>query len=479
MNPVQAPIHRPSASLRRKRALLFGALLTTLGLGGCSDDPETSQLDHIQAQGELVVATRNAATTYYEGPLGATGPEYILARQFADDLGVELRLSIHTNPAEIFAALESGEVHMAAAALTHTREREAYLDFGPAYQYTATLVVNALGRGTHPGDIAALEGRDIAVIAGSSHADRLRDLKRSGYPDLVWQERDDVEVEDLLAAVRAGDIDHTLVDANEFQLARRFFPELRTTLDLTGPQPIAWAFAPGDDASLRTAAEDFFSRAKSDGFLAQVLDHHYSHLHEFDYVGTRAFMRHMNTRLREYEDLFIEAGRHNDLDWRLLAATGYQESHWNPRAVSPTGVRGIMMLTQPTAQFMGVSRRTDPVQSIRGGSAYLRNLKDRLPESVEDPDRTWMALAAYNVGLGHLRDARDLTEAHGGNPDLWIDVREYLPLLRQRAWYSQTRHGYARGDEAVHYVENIRSYYDILLRTRNPDGSPTTLAQAS
>ena len=142
---------------------------------------------------------------------------------------------------------------------------------------------------------------------------------------------------------------------------------------------------------------------------------------------------------------------------------GYQESHWNPDAVSPTGVRGIMMLTEATARQLGVEDRVDPRQSIFGGARYLRRIKRKIPERIAEPDRTWLALAAYNIGFGHLEDARILTQANGGDPDRWEDVREHLPLLADPKWHTRTRHGYARGGQPVHYVENIRYYYDVLL----------------
>jgi membrane-bound lytic murein transglycosylase F len=167
--------------------------------------------------------------------------------------------------------------------------------------------------------------------------------------------------------------------------------------------------------------------------------------------------------LPRYQDDFEKAAKTFGFDWRLLAAMGYQESHWNPRARSFTGVRGLMMLTQRTAEEMGIENRLDPAQSIRGGSKYVAGLRKRLDESVKEPDRTWMALAAYNVGFGHLEDARRLAEKMGKNPDLWIDVKDILPLLSQQRYYKQTRYGYARGQEPVTYVQNIRRYYDVLI----------------
>jgi membrane-bound lytic murein transglycosylase F len=146
----------------------------------------------------------------------------------------------------------------------------------------------------------------------------------------------------------------------------------------------------------------------------------------------------------------------------LPASVAYQESHWDPDAVSPTGVRGIMMLTQATARHIGIDKRTDPLQSIQGGAKYLKRLYAKIPDRIGEPDRTWFALAAYNIGFGHLEDARIITQTRGGDPDKWIDVKQNLPLLARKKWYRQTEHGYARGYEPVRYVENIRSYYDVL-----------------
>jgi membrane-bound lytic murein transglycosylase F len=151
------------------------------------------------------------------------------------------------------------------------------------------------------------------------------------------------------------------------------------------------------------------------------------------------------------------------MDWRLLAAIGYQESHWNPDASSYTGVRGVMMLTRRTANQLGVSDRLNPEQSIEGGARYFLRLRGRIPNQIREPDRSWMALAAYNLGMGHLEDARVLTKKQGGDPDRWEDISQRLELLSQQQWHQQTRYGYARGFEAKQYVENIRSYYEILI----------------
>jgi membrane-bound lytic murein transglycosylase F len=224
----------------------------------------------------------------------------------------------------------------------------------------------------------------------------------------------------------------------------------------------AWAFPKDSGDSLLARADRFLINADREGYLARVHDRYYGHTKQFDYVGTRNFILHYESRLPRYREMFEEAGAEWGVDWRLLAAIGYQESHWRAGAVSPTGVRGIMMLTEDTAAFLGIDDRVDPKNSIFGGAQYYARQTERVADTVDEPDRTWMALAAYNVGFNHLKDARRIVEWQGGDPDTWVDVSEALPLLAQRKWYTKVPYGYARGWEPVLYVNNIRSYYNIM-----------------
>jgi membrane-bound lytic murein transglycosylase F len=127
---------------------------------------------------------------------------------------------------------------------------------------------------------------------------------------------------------------------------------------------------------------------------------------------------------------------------------------------------------------MGISDRLDARQSILGGAKYLILLKDTLPDRIAEPDRTWLALAAYNQGIGHLEDARRIAHAKGMNPDSWADVKQTLPLLARGGFEKFTKYGYARGGEAVIFVESIRSYYDILLRLEK-EHRPLLMGQGS
>lgn len=418
------------------------------------------------AAGKLTVITRNAATTYYEGPNGPIGIEYELVKGFAQELGVELELRVAGNLAEVLSSVAESKVDFAAAGLTVTRPRQVWADFATPYHHITQQLIYRLGT-PRPASLDELDGH-LEILADSSHAEQLRYLKLQ-HPDLSWVENNEQESEELLTMVWEQIIEYTVADSHEFAMNRRFHPELRAAFDISQPEPLAWAFRKSDDHSLLDAANRYLNGLKENGKLDQLRDRYFGHLQNFDYVGTRIYLRHIQTRLPEYRSLFEDAASTEGLDWQLVAAMAYQESHWDPDAVSPTGVRGLMMLTRATASHMGIDKRTDPAQSIDGGTRYIRKLINKVPERIEDPDRTWLAVAAYNIGFGHLEDARIITQNRGGNPDSWKDVREHLPLLRKKYYYRRTKHGYARGNEAVQYVENIRTYYDILRWTIEKD----------
>lgn len=435
------------------------ALPLMIMLGGCSE-PKTL-LEKVQAQGYITVLTRNAAAAYYEGPDGPTGIEYELAKGFANGLGVELKLVVAPNISEVLNQLADGKADFAAAGLTDTEARRAWVRFTPPYQNTTQQLVYRRDK-ARPRTLAELNGR-LEVVGRSSHAERLV-AYRQEFPELVWRENNEANSEDLLEMVSEGTLDYTVADSHELASSQLLNPELDVAFDLTGPEPLAWAFPKASqDDSLYLAASAYFQQLKESGMLDQILERHYGHRNSFDYVGTRTFQEHIRERLPLYKETLQKAGLDNGLDWRLLAAMAYQESHWDADAVSHTGVRGIMMLTNVTAQHMGIANREDPLESIDGGGRYLRLLNDKLPERIQNPDRMWLALAAYNTGYGHLEDARIITQMRGGNPDSWMDVKANLPLLQKSAWHQRVRNGYARGFQAVKFVENIRSYYEILV----------------
>lgn len=434
-------------------------------LGACVEKPST--LERIKEDGVLRVVTRNSPATYFQDRNGETGFEYELVKRFADELGVKLEIQTADNLDDIFAQLSapSGPV-LAAAGLVSSEQRSAQVRFSHPYLEVSPQVIYRNGR-SRPTDPQGLVGKKIMVLKGSSHAEQLAALKKQ-YPALEYEESDAVEVVDLLRMVDEGQIDLTLVDSNELAMNQVYFSNVRVAFDLGEARSQRWAVAPGEDNSLLNEVNAFLDEAEGNGVLQRLKDRYYGHVDVLGYVGAYTFAQHLQQRLPRYEKHFKASAKVEGVDWRLLAAIGYQESMWQPEVTSKTGVRGLMMLTQRTAQAMGVSNRLDARQSIQGGAKYFRLIKAQLDDSIQEPDRTWFALAAYNVGSGHLEDARTLAKREKLDPNKWLDVKKMLPRLAQKQWYRQTKYGYARGGEPVHFVANIRRYYDILTWVTQP-----------
>jgi membrane-bound lytic murein transglycosylase F len=428
-----------------------------LFLGSCSNEPD--RLEKILAKGEIVVLTRNAATAFYESREGYQGVEFEMTKAFADSLGVTARYVLKDDISDLFNTMDSGYGDIAAAGLTHTEERGRNYLFGPTYQMVPQQLVCRRG-GKRPKKFEDLVGISIKVPVDSSYIDQLKKIKLQ-HAEVSWEEVSDTDTESLLEDVWQKKIDCTVADANIVAINRRYFPELSIRFNMTKPEPLAWAL-PADAESLQEKIDDWFEDYKKSGKLDEVMHRYYGYIEQFDYVDARAYQRKIKSHLPRFKNIFKEAAKKFNMSWTLIAAQAYQESHWNPYAKSPTGVRGMMMLTQLTARQLGISNRLNPQASIMGGAHYLNNLRARLPDSVSEPDRTWQALAAYNVGMGHLKDARKLAVELNKNPDLWQELVTILPLLSKHKYYTKLKHGYARGWEPVNYVKSIRDYQDVL-----------------
>lgn len=452
-------------SLLNKLLVIVFACVVAVALVVVNKNNSLSLLHEIKSENKLTIITRNSPTTYYIGPNGPTGFEYELAKQFATYLGVELDIVVKNEFHQILPSVVSGGAHIGAAGITHTKQREAYVDFGPEYTKVNAQFAYKSGE-ERPDSIEDLYGKRIAVVKGSSHAQMLRDHKEF-FPNLEWKEYPDLTSEELMLLTSDNLIDYTIADSNELAVTRRYFPNLRVGFSLGKEQPLAWALKKSKDDSLHKEVNKFFSVIENDGTLTYLREKYFGHVHGITSIDSHTFLKHVRERLPKYENLFKEAAVEHDQDWRFIAAVSYQESLWNSNAVSPTGVKGLMMLTRDTANDLNISDRVDPHKSVNGGTKYFLAMHKKIPARIVEPDRTWMALAAYNVGFGHLEDARILTQNAGENPDLWMDVRKFLPLLSNKKWYEKTRHGYARGKEPVVYVQNIRNYFDLLVWLEN------------
>ncbi len=437
----------------------IGCLLVgILTLAACSPAPEPAHLHQIYQRDSIRIGILNGPTSYFVTADGPTGYEYELALALAQKLGVKLDLVPSFQLEELLQKLNAGQVDVIAAGSTVSESLRQQYRLAPAYQWSDEVLVFRTTE-QKPKNLAAITD-DIVVIKGSSQAETML-AKQQQQPELRLLLNDTDDATELLQQVADGKIRYTVTDSHILAINQRFFPNIGVAQVLKSQQPVAWLLAKNHDDSLFSTLVEFFGRSYEAAELLSLEDKYFGHVRKFNYADTLDYIEAIDKVLPRFQPLFEQHS--GNLDWRLLAAIAYQESRWDPKARSPQGVVGMMMLTVPTATLMKVNSRVDAAQSIRGGSRYLQRLLDRIPERVKMPDRLWFALAGYNIGYNHIESARMLTEKDGADPDKWAEVKQRLSLLRQRKYYSQTQTGYARGDHAVYYVENIRRYYDTLL----------------
>ncbi|HKI79959.1 MAG TPA: membrane-bound lytic murein transglycosylase MltF [Ignavibacteriaceae bacterium] len=408
---------------------------------------------------KLTVFIRNSPSVYYEGVDGPTGFEYDLVNALADSLDMELDLKVYYNVNDVLDEIKNGEGDLASAAITITDDRENEYVFSDPYQTVQQQVIYKRGH-DFPEDLADLGNFQILVGANSSYDQRLKVLKEE-FPGLSWETTDELSTEQILEKVWKGEIECTVADNNLFAINQRYFPGLESALPISEEQSLAWVIN-DENKVLQQYVNLWLEKFESEKQLAIIRDRYYGHINIFDFVDIRAFHKRVETRLPKYKGLFKKAGKKNGIPWKLLAAQAYQESHWDPKAKSRTGVRGIMMLTENTARSLGISNRLDPVESIMGGARYLKSLERIVPDDFIEEDRIIYSLAAYNVGMGHMKDARVLAKKLGYDEMSWKGLKKALPLLSNEKYYKTLQYGYARGTEPVRYINRIQNYTEIL-----------------
>ena len=450
---------RNTYNLAMARPFFAACYVVSLSLlSGCFDTPP---LDPMAQGEELVVVTRNTPTTYYFQGDRPSGFDYALIKAFAREQGMRLRIKVAFSLHEVFETLDQGEAHVAAAGLSQSTVRDTRFLASKPYLQQQPLVVYKSGS-LRPRTLDDLVGRDLVIVAGSVHLDTLVALKQ-GIPRLSWREIHAADSMELMQLVTDEKADLAIIDSIEFSIQQQLFPRIVAALEIGEAAPVVW-YLP-QSASAQASLEminAFLTSAQASGQIAQLEREHFGRWKHASRVGSITFQRKIREDLPEWQPLMETIAGEYQMDWRLLAAMAYQESHWEPDARSHTGVRGMMMLTRVTASELGLEDRTDARESLRGGARFFKDLLRRLPSDIGEPDRTSMALAAYNLGMGHLEDARIMTQQAGGNPHLWPDVRAQLPKLQDPDYFPITKFGFADGEQAVTYVDNIRHYKGLL-----------------
>jgi len=422
-----------------------------------------STVEKIKQKGNLEVVMVNGPTTYFVGATGPEGFEYLLMKEFAEYLDVKLKLHVVATVNEALSLTKEGVGEITSGALSKTEKREKEFLFGASYFRVKEQVICEQGmirRKEFPRSVADLVGLKITVGENTSYAQTLKSLQKE-MPQLHFNLSSEASSETLLEWVATKKIDCTVVDSNIFAINNRYYPTLRKAFDLSAYKELSWVLREGEE-DLNATLQGWVGKMERSGDMARLEDHYYSYIDRFNYVNIATFHKRLKTRLPKYKKEFMGAGKKYKIPWTLLAAQSYQESHWDRLAKSPTGVRGLMMLTKVTAKEMGIQYRTNARQSIYGGTKYYASLYKRIPESVKGLDRYKFAYAAYNVGMGHLYDARALAKKQGKDENSWKDIKSVLPLLSKRKYYKHLKHGYARGQEPVNYVNAIYEYHSIL-----------------
>ena len=455
-------------------ATALAGVLTFLSACGPSPPPAKSHTN------EIVAVVRPGPASWFPGPDGTpSGFDHDLLVRFAREHSRPLRIVTVASAAELLAKVASGEADIGvgglfqAASATDDRPQSAdgaqksdvalrVLWTTGIYAVEPVLIYNV--DGYKPKGFSDLEDVTVAYPAGTGLDTQLATL-RYAHPEATWKPIDVPTSEALISQVAEGSIDYAIVPSNDAAVARNVYLDFEVAFAAGPRRELAWAVTPGQSA-LRNALDQYFARLRKDGTLARYVDRYFDTSRGVERIDAGVFRDRIKTTLPQLRRAFEDAQAASGTEWRLLAAVAYQESQWDPLATSETGARGVMQLTEETARHLGVGDRLDTKASIFAAARYLQTLKAKMPQRIAEPDRTWLALAAFNIGIAHLEDARILAQKQKLDPDHWSDVKKTLPLLAQPEYYESAKFGYARGGMPVAFVDRVRAYYDILLRTQ-------------
>jgi len=440
-------------------ALFYFVLINT---NGCSK--ESSKLKQIKSNGILRIALVADPPHYFPSKVKERGYDFELVSHYATSIDVELEI-IKTNTSnEIIFLLNQGKVDIGILGSSPEFDQKNIKNV-VTYNNSKWYVIGNRANRQLPKSIDSIEPNTMIVANGSNASFILHSIEED-YSSLLWDELKNTNVRSILERINENHSKISIISEDIYVYYQYLFPETKKIFVLPIKYPSRWLVKNNNNLSFLYSINSFFNKYKQNGKLEKIGKTYYEHLNAFDYVDIRYYLKRIDKKLPKYKKYFVEAAKNSALDARIIAAVSYQESHWNRKARSPTGVRGMMMLTLDTAKRVGVKNRLNAKQSIFGGAKYLKILYESLSNTIKEPDRLWFTLAAYNIGLGHVEDARTITKSQGDNPNSWIDVEKHIPKLSQKKWYKKTKYGFARGHESIEFVKRVRRYYDILCLYR-------------
>ena len=460
--------------------MLAGALLAQVGEPSSGDltDLEvsltrhtryryTADLEGIKRRGVLRMLTRNSSATYFIARGAQRGFQFELMEAFARSLGVRLAVVVPPSRTALIEALLTGEGDVIAAGMSMTDARAERVRFTtPLTKAKRVVAIHEQS----PKRLASLDDLDQFVLhinrGSTMHRDALMLQSTLGRPLKIAFIDDDAEMEEAARRVAAGHYEAILIDDNLLELAQAAGGPIKGALPFGTARPKAWAVHPGA-INLHAAADKFIRRSKRNSLMSVL----YARYYRPSALGARRardvdYRADDYGRISPYDELFREAGEVTGIDWRLLAAVAYTESRFKPKAKSGWGAVGLMQVLPNTGREVGYDDVWPPRNNVMAGAKYLRRLARRFEEDgVSKRQQIRFAVAAYNAGLGHIRDARKLATITKRDPDKWFGhVEEALKLKMHREWHEKTKYGYARATETIRYVSAVQNRYDAYVR---------------
>ncbi len=428
-------------------------------------------LKHIKLRGKLRVSTDYNSTNYFIYKGRAMGFQYELLNALAEELDVKLELNVENDLQSAFSSLEMGDIDLIGMNLAITQDRQERFNFTLPHSQSKQVLIQrkASKNDTVPIIRNQLELGEklIHVQQASAYVERLENLSKEIGRSIEIEKLDVIEVEELIEQVSKGEIDYTIADKNVAIVNKSYYPNIDIATEVSFPQDMAWALRKGSDEL--TEAVNVWLK----GFKKTA---RYNQIYRKYFLSSRIVRRHKSEyftlksgKISKYDELIKKNSKIIDWDWRLLSALISQESHFDPKAKSWVGAFGLMQLMPQTAFRYDVDEDSNAEENVRAGVKHLKYLSRRLDKVLVDKtDKLNFLLASYNVGLGHILDARRLAKKNGQNPDLWQGSVDYYLLNKSKPEFFKdpvVKYGYCRGKEPYNYVRKILSIYDHYQNT--------------
>jgi len=414
--------------------------------------------DSIIKNNEITFITRNNTYSYFIDQGQKMGFEYDLAKAFADYIGVQLKVRDDFSWSDIIPALKTGKGAFAGANLSVDAENKNDLLYSNPFLTTNLhIIANRSNRSVRK--LIDLSGKEITVRKGSAAIGHLKALMHDNFTFSIV-EIENISTENLISMVNRNIVELTIADDNIMSMIGQHYPDIKTTSKITTGDQIGWVLHPYS-FKLKARMDTFLNEIRENGVYDRIYEKYHDKPRHLNVADIVTFHSKLNENLPIYRKIIKEKAAIFGFDWRLVAAQIYQESHFNPNANSHANANGIMQLMKRTADSYGIKDIFDPAQNISAGLSHLKKLYEHF-DNASGKDRMNISLAAYNVGQGHILDARNLARRKKLDPNKWESLEETLPLLSKRKYFKDSLYGYCRGKEPVEYVNNINSYYDII-----------------